>query len=182
MKNVILYAGLSLLIGASMPACNKEIKQQPATTTTTPDAYRETDPAPPAAQGASATNVILLIGDGMGLTQVSSAYYFMDDTPSFSRFQDIGLHINYATDAKITDSASGATAFSTGHKTYNAAIGVDTNKAALPTILEIVEAEGLKTGLVATSSIVHATPASFYAHVDDRNKYEEIAAQLVTSD
>lgn len=123
-------------------------------------------------------NIILLIGDGMGLTQMSTTYYYKKGKSNFSEFKHIGLHINEPTSHKVTDSASGATAFSAGVKTYNGAIGVDRDTTPVPTILEILAQENWSTGLIATSSIVHATPASFYAHTASRQSYEEIAKQL----
>ncbi len=130
-------------------------------------------------QVATAKNIILLIGDGMGLAQVSTAFYYMDKQPSFVRFPVIGLHQNEPSDAKITDSAAGATAFSTGVKSYNAAIGVGPDTNALETILEMAAKQNVATGVLATSSITHATPASFYAHVAHRDSAEDIALQLV---
>ena len=125
-----------------------------------------------------AKNVILLIGDGMGLTQVSASYYFQEKTPHFSRFPYVGLIRTSASNRKITDSAAGATAFSAGKKTYNAAIGVDPDTLPITTLVELAAARGLKNGLIATSSITHATPAAFYAHVASRNMHEEIAQAL----
>lgn len=126
-------------------------------------------------------NIILLIGDGMGLTQVSTSFYFNDAPSNFPRFKHIGLHQNMPTSHKVTDSASGATAFASGVKTYNGAIGVDQDTIPVITILEIAAEDGWSTGVVATSSIQHATPASFYAHTASRGNYEEIARQLVHS-
>lgn len=126
-------------------------------------------------------NIILLIGDGMGLTQVSTAFYYQDAPSNFARFKQIGLHQNMPTSHKVTDSASGATAFASGIKTYNGAIGVGQDTVSVPTILEILAKAGKSTGLIATSSIVHATPASFFAHTASRNNYEEIAAQLINA-
>lgn len=128
----------------------------------------------------SAKNIILLIGDGMGITQVTSRFYYGEGEPNFQRFPYIGLTKTSSSREKITDSAAGATAFSAGVKTYNGAIGVADDSTSVPTIVELVS-DDLSTGLVATSSIVHATPASFYAHVPARSQYEEIAAQLTTS-
>jgi len=82
----------------------------------------------------------------------------------------------------VTDSAAGATAFSTGVKTYNGAIGVTPDTIPVTTILEMAEAAGLPTGLVATCSIVHATPASFVAHNRYRKNYEEIAADFLKTE
>ncbi|MCB0549420.1 MAG: alkaline phosphatase [Phaeodactylibacter sp.] len=125
-----------------------------------------------------AKNVILFIGDGMGLAQASTAFYFQEKDPNFVRFPVIGLHQNKPTDDLITDSAAGATAFSTGYKTYNAAIGVDEDTTSRETILEIAAKQGKSTGVIATSSITHATPASFFAHTAHRGLEEDIASQL----
>lgn len=126
-------------------------------------------------------NIILLIGDGMGLSQLSSAYYFGEGTPNFSRFKTVGLSITRSGSHKITDSAAGATAFSCGKKTYNGAIGVDMDTTSLETILEYVSTKNWNTALVSTSSITHATPASFYGHVYSRAEQQELARQLCYS-
>ena len=128
-------------------------------------------------------NIILLIGDGMGVAQVSTRYYFKEDQEmtNFSRFKHIGLHQNSPVGAKVTDSAAGATAFACGKKSYNGAIGVDGDTVSIPTILEMLSEDNWSTGVIATSSITHATPASFYAHVKSRNMHEEIAKQLTYS-
>lgn len=126
-------------------------------------------------------NIILLIEDGMGVTQISSLYAFEDKMASFDRFKHIGFIKTASSNSRITDSAAGATAFASGVKTYNAAIGVDKDTASVETIVEILGKDGWKTGLVATSSITHATPAAFYAHVAHRNMEEEIAKQLINA-
>ncbi len=128
-----------------------------------------------------AKNIILLIGDGMGLAQASAAFYFQEEQPGFVRFPVIGLHQNKPTDAEITDSAAGATAFATGYKSYNAAIGVDADTVPRATILELAARQGKSAGLIATSSITHATPASFFAHTAQRDSAEIIASQLPSS-
>ncbi|MEX1001248.1 MAG: alkaline phosphatase [Crocinitomicaceae bacterium] len=127
-------------------------------------------------------NVILLIGDGMGVSQLSTAYYFNGDkTPNFSRFPFVGLINTSSAKEKVTDSAAGATAFATGSRSYNGAISVDINKKPLPTLIEVIEKKDIRSGLVATSSITHATPACFYAHVEARGMAEEIARALPKS-
>lgn len=124
--------------------------------------------------GKMPKNIILLIGDGMGLSQVSAAIYYKDGKPNFERFSTIGLSKTSSSAELITDSAAGATVFSAGVKTYNGAIGVDRDTIPVPTIVEHLSKDGYSTGIVATSSIQHATPASFYAHVKHRRMYEEI--------
>jgi alkaline phosphatase len=124
-------------------------------------------------------NVILMIGDGMGLTQITAGLYSNGDHLNLERFPVIGLHKSYSSDNLVTDSAAGATAFSAGRKTYNGAIGVDPEGNPLYTILEEAEDKGLATGMVTTSTIVHATPASFIAHEAQRSYYEPIAADFL---
>ena len=126
-------------------------------------------------------NVILMIGDGMGVTQISAGLYANGNRLNLERFPFIGLHKSYSGDNLVTDSAAGATAFSAGVKTYNGAIGVGMDTLPVKTILEYAEERGMPTGLVATSSIVHATPASFAAHNRYRKNYEDIASDMARS-
>lgn len=126
-------------------------------------------------------NIILLIGDGMGLSQISSSYFFNEKEPNFSRFNTIGLIKTSAASDLVTDSAASATAYATGVSTYNGAISVDQDTLAVKTIVEHLTKRGVSTGLVSTSSVVHATPASFYAHVKKRSMYDEIAAAIPDS-
>ncbi|MEL6388894.1 MAG: alkaline phosphatase [Bacteroidota bacterium] len=130
----------------------------------------------------TAKNIVLLIGDGMGITQLSAGTYSNGNTSAFERIKVVGLHKSYASDRLVTDSAAGATAFACGQKTYNGAIAMDPDSVNLPTILEEAEERGLATGLVASSSIVHATPASFIAHNKYRKNYEEIAADFLSTE
>ncbi len=127
-------------------------------------------------------NVILLIGDGMGLSQVSSVYYFEDrEQPHFSRFKVIGLHNCSSAKQKITDSAAGATAFASGVRSYNGAIGKDVDRNDVANVSDLLKDKDIAFGLVANSSITHATPAAFYAHAKSRKEQEHIASQLVHS-
>ncbi len=143
---------------------------------------KQTKTVEQAFETAKPLNIILLIGDGMGVSQVSSAFYFNGDATNFERFKHIGLINTSSTSHKITDSAAGGTAFSCGERTYNGAIGVNTDTTEIENIVEILSRRGYKSGVVATSSITHATPASFYAHVKSRGMEETIAAQLTRSE
>jgi len=93
-----------------------------------------------------------------------------------------GFSVTYSADDYITDSGAGGTALSTGVKTKNGSIGVDANGQPVETILEMAEKRGLATGLVSTSSITHATPASFIAHTANRSKYSDIALDFLKTD
>lgn len=130
----------------------------------------------------SRPNIIFMIGDGMGIAQLSSVYFAQEQEPNFSRFTVAGLIKTSSSSHKITDSAAGATAYSCGKKTYNGAIAMDTDSiTALPTLLETLAKENYQTGVIATSSITHATPASYFAHTNLRRNEEEIARQLLSS-
>lgn len=124
-------------------------------------------------------NVILMIGDGMGISQITAGLYSNRNKLNLERCKTVGLIKTYSSDDLVTDSAAGATAFSTGKKTYNGAIGVGPLKKPLTTILELAERDGMATGLVATSEITHATPASFISHQPSRNQHEDIALDFL---
>lgn len=125
--------------------------------------------------------VILMIGDGMGLAQIYAAMTVKGGHLALERCKVIGLSRTNSSDNYVTDSAAGATALSIGQKTYNGAIGMDSIGKPATTILEEAEARGLATGLVATSSITHATPASFIAHQKSRKMEEEIALDFLNT-
>jgi alkaline phosphatase len=124
-------------------------------------------------------NVILLIGDGMGLTQVSAGLYSNSNQLNFERFLNIGFHKSYSYDDLITDSAAGATAFSCGIKSYNGAIGVDKDTVPVETIMEKASKIGMRTGEVVTCILPHATPAAFLSHNKSRKNLEEIAKDFL---
>lgn len=124
------------------------------------------------------TNIILMIGDGMGISQITAGLYSNDNRLQLERFKHIGLHKSHAFNKLVTDSAAGATAFSCGKKTYNYAVGVDADTIPCKTIMEEAKERGLATGMVVSSTIVHATPAAFIAHNEYRKNYEAIAAEF----
>ena len=160
---------LSLLLALTLIACS-------------PKSISQKDQSSQKSKSARPHNVILMIGDGMGLTQITAAMYMQEEPLNLERFPIVGLHKSYSGDKLITDSAAGATAFACGVKTYNGAIGVDMDTIPQITILEEAESNALSTGLIATSSIVHATPASFIAHQPQRKMYEAIAADFLKTE
>ena len=132
-------------------------------------------------------NVILMIGDGMGISQLSAAYYFrekqdLEREPAFNRFRFIGLCRTSSGAEPVTQSAAAATAMATGYKTYNLAIGVDLDTVIRENIVELLSERGYMTGVIATSHVLDATPAGFYAHQPDRYMFPEIAWDLLKSD
>ena len=126
-------------------------------------------------------NIILLIGDGMGLAQITAGMYSNGNKTALERFKHIGLQKTYSDDDVVTDSAASATAFACGVKTYNNAIGMDRDTMPVKSILKYAQDNNMATGLVATSTIVHATPACFFSNNKFRRNYEEIAVDMVGS-
>lgn len=132
---------------------------------------------------ASPKNIIIMIGDGMGVAHTSAYRYYKnerakDGSIATTELDDIfvGLSRTYPLDKTVvTDSAAGATALSAGIKTYNGAIGVDVDKKPVETALELAKKQGWATGAVTTVQVNHATPASFIAHNESRNNYDALA-------
>ena len=127
-------------------------------------------------------NVILMIGDGMGLPHMYAAMTVSEYPMNIERCSVTGLQKTFSADNYITDSGAAGTALATGVKTKNGAIGVDAQGNRLSSILEIAEENGRATGLVSTSSVTHATPASFIAHQSSRGSYEDIAMDFLKTD
>ncbi len=132
-------------------------------------------------------NIIMVIGDGMGPAYTTAYRYFKDntDTPLVEETVFDRLHVgssstypDLASDY-VTDSAASATALSSGIKTYNGAIGVNIQKQPVQSVLSYAKSLGKKTGVVVTSQINHATPASYLAHNESRQNYNEIADSYI---
>lgn len=123
-----------------------------------------------------------MIGDGMGIPAVYAAMTVSDKPLNIERCPVTGLQKTFSSNNYITDSGAAGTALATGTKTKNGAIGMDSLGNRLKSILEIAEERGLATGLVSTSSITHATPASFIAHQSSRGSYEDIAMDFLKTD
>lgn len=123
-------------------------------------------------------NIIFLIGDGMGLSQITSGMYANDNKTALENFEYIGLSKTHSANKLVTDSAASGTAMATGQKTYNGVLGINPANVRFKSILEICQEKNYQTALISTSSIVHATPASFYAKNISRYNYEDIALQL----
>ena len=129
-------------------------------------------------------NVILCIGDGMGFGQVALTRITavgLEGRLHMERLPVCGAMWTHSADAVVTDSAASGTALACGIKTKNKMIGQSLDGTAWSNICELAQAHGMKTGIVATSTITHATPASYYAHVPNRGQEATIAEQLISS-
>lgn len=125
-------------------------------------------------------NVILFIGDGMGVSHITAAKT-VKGTLNLEAFYVMGLLTTHCEDRFITDSGASATAFATGNKTYYHGISMSGSGVPMKTVLEYAEEKGMSTGLVVTSRITHATPAAFAAHARERNLQSDIAEDLIRS-
>jgi alkaline phosphatase len=129
-------------------------------------------------------NVVLFIGDGMGIGHVSAAAALLErpgSTPALADTPFVGLVQTWAANTLVTDSASSGSALATGQKTNKRMIGILPDGSVAGNLFETARAHGLKTGVITTSGLVDATAASFTAHVDYRYKYDEILAQMLDS-
>lgn len=129
---------------------------------------------------AEIRNVILMIGDGMGVSHVFAAMTANNDRLYIDQMPYIGFQKTKAKDKYRTDSAAAGSALATGKKTNYGSLSVDEQNNPNATILETAAGNRYATGLVAACKITHATPAAFIAHVPKRNQYEDIATFFVS--
>ncbi len=122
-------------------------------------------------------NIILFIGDGMGVSHVTAARV-ESDSLNMERLTTGGLLATHPVGSFVTDSAASGTAIATGVSTKNGVISMSPTGAPLKTVLEHAEESGMATGLVVTCSITHATPAVFVAHVPSRDDDALIAEHI----
>ena len=132
-------------------------------------------------KGKKVKNVIMMIGDGMGLEQVSCAWVANGGHLYLDNFPVTGLSRTYATDKLITDSSAGGTALATGVKTRYGYIGVDENGLPISTLLTEARDRGMKTGISVVCRINDATPTGFCNHSISRSDEEGLAAQYLDS-
>jgi alkaline phosphatase len=128
--------------------------------------------------------VILFVGDGMGLAQREAARLAAGGQAgrlAMDQLEELCLVTTHAANALTTDSAAGATAWSAGCKTNNKFLAVGPDSAAVRTILEHARDAGYGTGLVTTTTLTHATPAAFAAHLSDRGAEARIAEQMLAT-
>lgn len=134
-----------------------------------------------------AKNVILMIGDGMGKEIIRGSEVVKGDKLVMSGMKyktTVTTYSQSVTDgnAEYTDSAASATAISTGVKTLNGYVGLDSKGEKLETICEYAQSLDMETGLVARQVVSHATPAGMVAHNSSRDNYQQILREMVRSD
>ncbi len=179
----LMIAAIVVLLSSVLPAAQAFNYPTPRTDPNDISFYRAPDrdrsyPVEP----ARVRNVIFLIGDGMGLSQVALARMKAIGVEGKINMQLLpvqGLIRTHSANKLVTDSAAAGTALACGIKTDNGMIGMTPDQKPFCSILELAQANGMATGLVVTSTISHATPASFGSHVKSRKMEPEIAEQLL---
>ena len=133
------------------------------------------------AEDRAPKNIILFIGDGMGLSQVTAGK-IVAGTLEMERCPVTGFVTTWSGSSLVTDSAAAATALSTGVKTSNGSLGVTPDGLPLKNVIEYAEEKGKSTGVAVACALTHATPAGFIVHVQSRKLDTEIAGQIAASD
>ena len=133
----------------------------------------------PVKKNARIKNVIVLIGDGMGLEQISTGWTLNGGHLNLDNFPVAGYSRTWASDRLVTDSSAGGTGISSGIKTKYGYIGVDDDGRPVESLLHYAQSLGKKTGVTVTCRINDSTPADFVCHSTDRHEEEAIAAQYV---
>lgn len=161
-----------LMVGCRQQPCKETIHQYSLATP-----YDVPKLTPPV--GDSIKNVILMIGDGMSLMHVYSAWTANRGKLHLDNCQTTGLSKTYCLDKLITDSGAGGTALATGHKTKYHYVGVDGEGKPLESLVDVAAGLGKSTGIVVTCRLYDATPADFCCHNIDRDAEYEIIADYV---
>ena len=146
---------------------------------TVAEPYQTVSVAP--VRGRRIKNVIFMIGDGMGVEQVSCGWVLNGGHLNLDNFLVTGYSRTYAVDRLITDSCAGGSALATGVKTKYYYMGVDPDGNPVPSLLHLAQQKGMKTGVAVTCRINDATPLDFVGHSLDRDEEEINAAQYVDS-
>lgn len=127
-------------------------------------------------------NIIFIIGDGMGLPQITALYMDGGMMPmQIERAQYTGIQKTYSANNRVTDSAAAGTALACGEKTNNGTIGMTPDGREMESVLKTAQKRGVATGIVVTYSPTDATPAAFVANTRSRKSNEDIAAAYLNS-
>ncbi len=137
--------------------------------------------AAPGATAEPVKAVILFIGDGMGVGQVSAASAALGGGLALAKAPVTGLLRTAATDRFVTDSAAAATALATGHRTRRGMLSMLADGRRLRTLFEAAREQGRATGVITTSGLIDATPAAFTAHAASRDDMVTVAREMTAS-
>ena len=168
---------LSILAALAVVSC-KENEEKVLQYYQTPNTYDIVNVQMPPVTN-EVKNVIIMIGDGMGLEQVSCAWVLNKGKLNFDNFPYIGISRTYCTNELITDSGAGGTALATGVKTAYSHVGTAKDNTDLASVLVKAQQLGKKTGVAVTCHFADATPCDFCCHNEYRYNQEDLIADYV---
>ena len=178
MKRSVLFL---LAAAVLVVACKHKKDEEPVLQYyTTPNPYEIADVTMPPVTN-EVRNVIIMIGDGMGLEQVSCAWVLNHGKLNLDNFPFTGISRTYCTDALITDSGAGGTALAVGRKTAEGHVGTAADSTDVPSVLVKAQELGKKTGVVVTCHFADATPCDFCCHNEYRYNQDDLIADYVVS-
>lgn len=132
-------------------------------------------------KGRKVKNIIFMIGDGMGLEQISAAWVCNGGKLNLDNFTNVGIQRTYSANRLVTDSAAAGTALATGHKTNNGMISMTPDTVSVKSLAEEAMEKGMRAGAAVTCRVNDATPAVFFSHSASRKNQEDIVAQMAGS-
>ena len=187
-KKIGIIASLVATMTFSMVACSSNNLEEGNETIDTAEASNEASQ-----ETSTAKYIFMFIGDGMSYPQVNGAQIYngtVDNEDSveltrlgFTEFPVTGSASTQDSTSFAPDSASTATSIASGVKTHSGVIGLEADKTTeVTTIAEQLKEKGYKVGIVSTVTLNHATLAAFYANVESRNSYYDIALQMADND
>ena len=176
MKKISLFALAAVLLAVS---CKHKEEEKTLKYYATPNPYEIVDVAMPPVDN-EVRNVIIMIGDGMGLEQVSCAWVLNHGKLNLDRFPSIGLSRTWCTNELITDSGAGGTALAAGVKTAYSHVGTAADSTDLASVLVKAKELGKKTGVAVTCHFADATPCDFCCHNEYRYNQDDLIADYVT--
>ena len=132
-------------------------------------------------KGKKVKNIIFMIGDGMGLEQISAAWVCNGGKLNLDNFTNVGIQRTYSANKLVTDSAAAGTALATGHKTDNGMISMTPDTVAVKSLAEEAMEKGKRAGAAVTCRVNDATPAVFFSHTATRKNQEDIVEQMANS-
>ncbi len=174
MKVKFLLTTLSIGLCSTIAAQTSAVQPSAIQSYTLEQPYTVEKITPP--KGKKVKNVILMIGDGMSLMHIYSAWTANRGHLWLENAQHTGLSKTYCTDKLITDSGAGGTALAAGYKTSYHAVGVDPTGKPLETLCDLAKKKGKAAGIAVTCRLWDATPGDFACHNIDRDREQEITA------
>ncbi|MBO5708272.1 MAG: alkaline phosphatase [Bacteroidales bacterium] len=132
-------------------------------------------------RGKKVKNIIFMIGDGMGLEQISAAWVSNGGKLNMDNFSKVGIQWSYSANKLVTDSAAAGTALATGHKTNNGMISMTPDTVAVKSLAEEAMEKGKRAGAAVTCRVNDATPSVFFSHSPTRKNQEDIVSQMAAS-